>query len=288
MKRWIALCALLLISGCFGNGNGGPPDVGESSNTQSSSEPRPSELCPGGRTPPCASPDINGTITRRLELLECQTFWMFYPADAEKLQALMPPGYTFAQGALPTVGLDAFICSSVVIDNSTVVRDFQWYAVSGAAGVPDEVKSPDGIDLYHWETCMNLPEVQQIFRSAGFKVCDGAVEAVIVEKALALKFYQAGVLTYDYQGAGQAGNGSVYFPESLRFHHYNGENATWFDEKTDPYSPSLGEAGPILVYGGLISQVMLPPGDATVAHSGIGRGRFNIEFPAIENPLVNQ
>lgn len=279
MKLWIALCALLVISGCFGNGNGGPPDVGESSTTQSSSEPRPPDHCPGGRAPPCASPEINGTITRRLELLDCLIFIVIYPADGAKLQAQMPPGYTFAQGPVPTAGLDTYVCESVVIDNATVVHDFRWYSVSGGAAVPEEARSPDGRDIYNWEMCMNLPEIQEIFRGAGFAICNGTVEATIGDKTLGLKFYQGGVLTYDYQGAGQAGNGSVYFPESLRFHHYNGQNATWFDEKTDPYNPSLGESGPLIVHGGLISQVMLPPGDATVAHSGIGRGRFSIEFP---------
>jgi hypothetical protein len=284
-KHWMLLLVLLLLTaGCLGGksqGDGGDPPEPSTSSQSSSGTNAPAQ-CPSGESPPCSGPELNGTQVRRLELLDCQTFWMFYPADGQKLQALMPPGYSFAQGTLPTAGLDAFVCQSVVIDNLTVVHDFRWYAASGLARVPDEARSPDGTNGYHWETCMNLPEVQDVFRSAGFKVCNGTIAAEItMGNVLGLKFYQSGVLTYDYQGGGQGGNGTVHFPESIRTHHYNGHNTTWLDQKTDNYNPSIGEAGTLMVHGGLISQVMLNPGEATVAHSGIGRGRFSIEFPPV-------
>jgi hypothetical protein len=267
VKPWLAhLVFTFVMSGCFGG-------------------PTAPLQCSTSESPPCSEPELNGTQVRRLELLDCQTFFMFLPADGDKLQAMMPPGYTFTRPFLPTVSLDSFVCQSAVIDNATVVRDFRWYSLSGGAKVPDKVQSPDGRDLYFWEVCMNLPEVQEMFRSAGFNVCNGTVAAEItMNRLLGLKFYQAGVLTYDYQGAGEGGNGTVAFPESVRVHHYNGSSATWFDMKTDRHDSSLGEAGPFAVHGGVISPVMLNPSEVTVAHSGIGRGRFSIEF----TPMTNQ
>jgi hypothetical protein len=271
MRRLLAVLLLALVAGC------NHPNDNLGAEPGSTGEPNLTETSSPTNGPSCVTSCVtaNSTGSHRLQLLECVTYFLFYPVDETKVAAEMQAEYEPVFDT-PTAGLDAFVCKSAVIDNTTVEQDVQWFAASIVTNPPEEVDRQDAVDIYHFEVCINKQSVAEVFRRAGFIVCNGEVRRNSVP-GVDIDFLQDGQITYHFTGAGEEGSN----PErtaSVRIHQ-GVTNRAWFDEDSKVQNPGVGQVGVLEVTGGAIARVVATPGRASAAHSGIGTGTYILDFP---------
>lgn len=268
MKSLSFLLVMCSLAGCLGSD--APPTTPGSAQTTSPTE---------SEEAPCVGVcGVSGKSTLpagKLELLDCQSYFLIYAGDTQKMADELPPGYEPAADAanVKTMGLNLYTCGTAVIDNASVERDVTLFMVVSLVAAPDAYAHPDYNDLYLFEVVSNSPAIQAIYAANNFTVLKGSASVAAAFPNLEIQFSLESPL-YEYVAAGILGNGS---DESItdRRMHQAGTFADWHEEAK---APPVGEVGTLTTHGGAVSRTMANPGTATAANSGIGWVDIVISF----------
>lgn len=252
------MAGLFLLAGCAQ-----PPD-----NEQEPSSGSDTEI------PAC---DANCTIEtvvlpdqpiKRIDFLDCDSYFLQYAVDEAKVQALLPSGYSAAPlaGNIGTLSLDAFNCGQVAVGNLSAHANVQFYAVSGLVEAPAN-RSADFNDLYLFELVFSEQTLVDAFVAQGLPAELGTFTAAEMGQVFQTSYTGSQGQSYEYSGAGlvrEASNTAVS-TSSVRFH----DAGLFCDMHSTGIPPSFGEAGSLSVQGGAIERTKLHPGPITGAHSGV-------------------
>ena len=85
--------------------------------------------CPDG----CPAAPASGMD---LAFAGCDSMYNNYPADREKVAALLPPGYRVPPDPVILAGLDTYRCETVWIGNETLLEDVAFSLVATGVRVP--------------------------------------------------------------------------------------------------------------------------------------------------------
>jgi hypothetical protein len=271
MRPYILLVICIALAGCDSNPQS--PEEGPSGTTSGTVTPAPT--CEEAL---CEAPDKQRQHI--MELFECSLYFVSVPVDPSKLDALLPEGYDYGSDPVGTVGLDATICKSVVIDNRTVLEDVSMYSVDDSVSVPGDVAREGVRNLYYFEVCVDKTEIQEVFQTAGFTTCNGSVSATLDGVTLTMSFNRDSTTVYALQAVVDSNPAPVGTSEGLRFHQATATVRTWLDDEVEQRQVGIG-VGPatLAVTGGLLSTVMAHPGDQTAGHMGMANGQSTLYLP---------
>jgi hypothetical protein len=214
---------------------------------------------------------------------DCFGYATHVTAEASKVKALLPEGYSpnpvagssFVQG-----NLNLFSCDSIVLDNQTVVKNFQISEFWVPALVPSSVASPDPTtrpDFYVLELIVNSQTVADAFAQLGFSALMGQIDDQSSPPAVQYHVFRGGMDVYDYIGGGEAtASQPGAFTEPGRLHQVNAGHSVWANVTDTVLLSYVGNAGTLAAHGGAVMQSS--SGGTMAVQTGIVQGREVREF----------
>ena len=264
----LLLAGTLLVAGCTGKSHSSTSTTNPTNTMGTTS----SCLDCGGHVEP---PRAHGSI----EFNDCLAYFTGFVADTNKMQALLPTGYSPAPTAanIESVGLDFRICDSVVVNNQTVIRNVGMAMVGAVVNVPPGVHDAGRTDGYAFELIVTSPEVQTAFQQHGFNAKLGTVQLTAANQTIEGHVGLGGAPLYDLMAAGDTGTGALPTTDLLRIHQSDGSHRVWFNMTNNDKHSELTDGEVLTVHGGAIQQLSIT-GDIGLNNSQIAQGSAKYDF----------
>lgn len=277
----LAMAFALSVAGCSSK----PQTPTSSPATSQTSPARPTEQ----PTPSGAPPVAKTVFPHRFSFNTCTVYHTAFLADYAKLSASLPPGFTPNPTApeVELIGLDAYVCSTAVLDNETVVRDFRMSMVGASVNAPAATKSPGGSDYYLFELVTNNAAACAKWKLEGFPCALGDVQGSGAGNQLQIHVSAAGSPLYDVQGGGQMQPAPPNATFSTRIHWVGNLHDNWGDfNSTTTSAGGAGTADALTTHGGAIDQLTTSPGEMA-AHTFVQDETEQMEMGAHNLPQGN-
>jgi hypothetical protein len=218
------------------------------------------------------------------EMNQCQAYYTHVEVDANRMKALLPPGYSPDppfNGSIETAYLNVYACKSLVLGNRTVIHDFRLAQFQGPAQVPKDVKSrnPNRPDMYELELVVNNQTAAQAFTLNGFHARLGSVEAQVVGQTVQYHITVAGQEQYDLQATGEVDPSSPDLVSKARWHQGDGVHHFVANEtENDAAITSAGTVGALTARGGAVQAIGWTALGSTPVQTTIAASRVILDF----------
>lgn len=215
-----------LLAGCTK-----APDTAQEAEAAPLPDPGPIRDGNGSALPPIPSG------MQQPEYVDCTAMITGFVVDPVTLRLMLPEGFTpgglFAP-ALASINLEYYTCRAVILDNATVLHNVSQSMVVALVNVPEELESPNSVDVFLFEWLTDSQEFHDFAVAQGAPMglaeitldisddTDGEA-SVVVEGD---RWYQSTTLADSSEASPD--------PRSSRKHHYfqDGQNAWMFRNGT--------------------------------------------------------